>query len=172
MSQYQSFFISASGNANQCDELNHFLRSHVVVRTVENIINSGTNCGIQILIEYRDIQQSGEKSVRQKIDWRASLATDEQRDLFDRLKEFRVKFAKEKKLAAAYMVCKDEHLAAIVQNPAITIEEIKNLPHSSNILLKEFAPVIYSEFQKILSDAKTSLNQENGEKNEAGEIPF
>ena len=79
--------------------------------------------------------------MRQKIDWRAGLATD-------------------------------EHLAAIVQNPAITIEEIKNLPHSTNILLKEFAPVIYSEFQKILSDAKTSLNQENGEKNEAGEIPF
>ena len=52
------------------------------------------------------------------------------------------------------------------------IEEIKNLPHSSNILLKEFAPVIHSEFQKILSDAKTSLNQENGEKNEAGKIPF
>ena len=47
-------------------------------------------------------------------------------------------------------VCKDEHLAAIVQNPAITIEEIKNLPHSSNILLKEFAPVIHCEFQKIL----------------------
>ncbi|MGN0731252.1 MAG: hypothetical protein ACI4MA_04995 [Treponema sp.] len=106
MSQYQSFFISASGNASQCDELNHFLRSHVVVRTVENIINSGTNCGIQILIEYRDIQQSGEKSGRQKIDWRAGLATD-------------------------------EHLAAIVQNPATTIEEIKNLPHSSNILLKK-----------------------------------
>ncbi|MGN0731911.1 MAG: hypothetical protein ACI4MA_08420 [Treponema sp.] len=40
----------------------------------------------------------------------------------------------------------DEHLAAIVQNPAITKEEIKNLPHSSNILLKEFAPVIHSEF--------------------------
>ena len=64
MSQYQSFFISASGNSSQCDELNHFLRSHVVVRTVENIINSGTNCGIQILMEYRDSQQSGEKSVR------------------------------------------------------------------------------------------------------------
>ena len=88
MSQYQSFFISASGNANQCDELNHFLRSHVVVRTVENIINSGTNCGIQILIEYRDSQQSGEKAVRQKIDWRASLATDDQRELFDKLKDF------------------------------------------------------------------------------------
>lgn len=57
--------------------------------------------------------------MRQKIDWRAGLATD-------------------------------EHLAAIVQNPAITKEEIKNLPHSSNILLEEFAPVIHCEFQKIL----------------------
>ena len=43
MSQYQTFFISASGNSSQCDEINHFLRSHVVIRTVENIINSGSN---------------------------------------------------------------------------------------------------------------------------------
>ena len=56
MSQYQSFFISASGNSSQCDEINHFLRSHVVIRTVENIINSGSNCGIQILVEYKDVQ--------------------------------------------------------------------------------------------------------------------
>ena len=88
MSQYQSFFISASGNSSQCDEINHFLRSHVVIRTVENIINSGSNCGIQILVEYKDVQQAGEKNGRQKIDWRASLATDEQRELFDKLKDF------------------------------------------------------------------------------------
>ena len=88
MSQYQSFFISASGNSSQCDEINHFLRSHVVIRTVENIINSGSNCGIQILVEYKDVQQPGEKNGRQKIDWRASLATDEQRELFDKLKDF------------------------------------------------------------------------------------
>ena len=88
MSQYQSFFISASGNSSQCDEINHFLRSRVVIRTVENIINSGSNCGIQILVEYKDVQQPGEKNGRQKIDWRASLATDEQRELFDRLKDF------------------------------------------------------------------------------------
>ena len=79
MSRYQSFFLSASGNSSQCDEINHFLRSHVVIRTVENIINSGSNCGIQILVEYKDVQQPGEKNGRQKIDWRASLATDEQR---------------------------------------------------------------------------------------------
>ena len=65
-----------------------FLRSHVVIRTVENIINSGSNCGIQILVEYKDVQQSGEKTGRQKIDLRASLATDEQHELFDRLKDF------------------------------------------------------------------------------------
>ena len=67
MSQYQSFFISASGNLSQCDEINHFLRSHVVIRTVENIINSGSNCGIQILVEYKDIQQAGEKPGAKKL---------------------------------------------------------------------------------------------------------
>ena len=37
-----SVFLSASGNSSQCDEINQFLRSHVVIRTVENIINSGS----------------------------------------------------------------------------------------------------------------------------------
>ncbi|MCI6809995.1 MAG: hypothetical protein MR958_07390 [Spirochaetia bacterium] len=44
------------------------------------------------------ISASGEKNGRQKIDWRASLATDEQRELFDKLKEFHAKFSKEKHL--------------------------------------------------------------------------
>ena len=55
MSWYQ-FFLSASGNLSQCDEINHFLRPHVVIRTVENIINNGLNCGIQVSVEYKDIQ--------------------------------------------------------------------------------------------------------------------
>ena len=56
MSQYQSFFIRASGNLSQCDEINHFLRSHVVIATVENIINSGWNYVIHVSVEYKDIQ--------------------------------------------------------------------------------------------------------------------
>ena len=84
------------------------------------------------------IFSSLEKTGLQKIDWRASLATDEQRELFDKLNEFRAKFSKEKHLVGAYMVCKDEHLASIVQNPDITLEEIKSLPHSNNIMLKDY----------------------------------
>ena len=53
MFQYQFFFISASGNSSQCDEINLFLRPHVVIRTLENIINSGWNCGIQFLLSIR-----------------------------------------------------------------------------------------------------------------------
>ena len=56
VSQYQSFFISASGNSSQCDEIHHFLHSHVVIRTVKNIINSGWNCGIQVSVENKNIQ--------------------------------------------------------------------------------------------------------------------
>ena len=51
MSQYQTFFISASGNSSQCDEINHFLRSHVAICTVENIINSGSNSFVKIPYE-------------------------------------------------------------------------------------------------------------------------
>ena len=107
------------------------------------------------------ISASGEKTGRQKIDWRASLATDEQRELFDKLKEFRAKFSKEKHLVGAYMVCKDEHLASIVQNPDITLEEIKSLPHSNNIMLKDFAGELFSENQKICSKVFTQCKQKS-----------
>ena len=79
MSQYQSFFINAFGDSSQCEELNHFLRSHVVIRTVENQISSGTQCGIQILVEYKDINNGTEKQLKQKIDYRSSLKTEEEK---------------------------------------------------------------------------------------------
>lgn len=172
MSQYQSFFINAFGDSSQCQELNQFLRSHVVIRTVENQISSGTQCGIQILVEYKDINNGTEKQLKQKIDYRASLKTEEEKIIFDKLKAVRLELAKNKNLKAAYLVCKDEHLAAIVQNPNITEEEIKNLPNANNILLKDFAYGLFTGYQKILEEknqkAESSLNNQN----EESEIPF
>lgn len=172
MSQYQSFFINAFGDSSQCQELNQFLRSHVVIRTVENQISSGTQCGIQILVEYKDINNGTEKQLKQKIDYRSSLKTEEEKIIFDKLKAVRLELAKNKNLKAAYLVCKDEHLAAIVQNPNITEEEIKNLPNANNILLKDFAYGLYTGYQKILEEknqkAESSLNNQN----EESQIPF
>ena len=172
MSQYQSFFINAFGDSSQCEELNHFLRSHVVIRTVENQISSGTQCGIQILVEYKDINNGTEKQLKQKIDYRSSLKTEEEKIIFDKLKAVRLELAKNKNLKAAYLVCKDEHLAAIVQNPKITEEEIKNLPNANNILLKDFAYGLFTGYQKILEEknqkAESSLNNQN----EESQIPF
>ncbi len=171
MSQYQSFFINAFGDSSQCQELNQFLRSHVVIRTVENQISSGTQCGIQILVEYKDINNGTEKQLKQKIDYRASLKSEEQKVLFDKLKTLRLELAKSKNLKAAYLVCKDEHLAVMVQNPNITEEEIKNLPNATNILLKDFAYGLYTGYQKILEE---NQNQEKlpENKDEASQIPF
>lgn len=172
MSQYQSFFINAFGDSSQCQELNQFLRSHVVIRTVENQISSGTQCGIQILVEYKDINSGTEKQLKQKIDYRSSLKTEEEKIIFDKLKAVRLELAKSKNLKAAYLVCKDEHLAAIVQNPNITEEEIKNLPNANNILLKDFAYGLFTGYQKILEEknqkAESSLNNQN----EESQIPF
>ena len=164
MSQFQSFFIHALGDATQCEELNAFLRSHVIVRTVENCIFSGQNCGIQILVEYKNAGESSKASRR--IDWRSELKTDEQKQMFDKLKAFRASLAKEKKLVGAYMVCKDEHLAVIVQKPAITLDEIKSLPHANNIMLKEFAQVLFDEYQKLLKES------DEAESDETSNIPF
>ena len=172
MSQYESFFINAFGDSSQCQELNQFLRSHVVIRTVENQISSGTQCGIQILVEYKDINNGTEKQLKHKIDYRASLKTEEQKVLFDKLKAVRLELAKSKNLKAAYLVCKDEHLAVMVQNPNITEEEIKNLPNANNILLKDFAYGLYTGYQKVLEEknqkAESSLNNQN----EQSQIPF
>ena len=172
MSQYQSFFINAFGDSSQCEELNHFLRSHVIIRTVENAISTGTQCGIQILVEYKDINNGTEKQLKQKIDYRSSLKSEEEKMIFDKLKAVRLELAKSKNLKAAYLVCKDEHLAVMVQNPNITEEEIKNLPNANNILLKDFAYGLYTGYQKILEEknqkAESSLNNQN----EESQIPF
>ena len=172
MSQYQSFFINAFGDNSQCEELNHFLRSHVIIRTVENAIATGTQCGIQILVEYKDINSGTEKQLKQKIDYRSSLKTEEEKIIFDKLKAVRLELAKSKNLKAAYLVCKDEHLAVMVQNPNITEEEIKNLPNANNILLKDFAYGLFTGYQKILEEknqkAESSLNNQN----EESQIPF
>ena len=181
MSQYQSFFIGAVDSSNQCSELNQFLRSHVVIRTVENIISSGMNCGIQILVEYKDMgvsNQADKKNAR--VDWRASLANDELRGIFDKLKAVRLNLSNEKKLKAAYLIAKDEHLAAIVNNPKITEEEIKELPNSANIMLKDFAHILFEEYQKILGEKggsdglnhRMETDNHQNEINEAGEITF
>ena len=57
-------------------------------------------------------------------------------------------------------VCKDEHLAAIIQNPQITKEEIKKLPNSANIMLKEFAHSLYEEYQKVLKETESQIQSE------------
>ena len=61
------------------------------------------------------------------------------------------------------MVCKDEHLASIVQPPDITLEEIKSLPHLNNIMLKDFAEELFSEYQKICSKFFTQCKQKSSD---------
>lgn len=151
------------------------MRSHVVIRTVENSVSTGTQCGIQILVEYKE-QNGGERPLKQKIDYRSSLKTEEERIIFDKLKAVRLNLAKSRNLKAAYLVCKDEHLAAMVRNPGITEEEIRNLPNGGNILLKEFAPALYAGYQRILEqpdcqDTASPEGQDN-RKDEESRIPF
>lgn len=158
---FQSFFINAFGDSTQCEELNLFLKSHIIVRTVENSICTGPNCGIQILVEYKENGILGGKSGK-RIDYRATLKTEKDKEYFDKLKSFRASLAKEKKLIGAFMICKDEHLAAIVQRKNITVDEIQNLPNSSGIQIKEYASLIYEKWQNILNESN----------NEASDIPF
>lgn len=172
MSQYQSFFINAFGDSSQCEELNHFLRSHIIIRTVENAISTGSQCGIQILIEYKEQNNGTEKQLKQKIDYRALLKTEEEKELFDKLRAVRLNLAKSKNLKAAYLVCKDEHLATIVQKPNITEEEIKNLPNANNILLKDFAYGLYLGYKKILEEKNQNQESTKENQNEENKIPF
>ena len=70
MSQFASFFINAFGD-RQCDEINLFMKQHVIVRTVENLVSTPSNCGIQILVEYKDSEILQKKNGR--VDWRSTL---------------------------------------------------------------------------------------------------
>ena len=140
MSQIQSFFISAYGDPGQCEDVNHFLRSHVIIRMSQGFVSSEQNAGFQLLVEYTDAAVPGSEKNGRRIDYRALLATEEEQQLFDKLRKFRADLAKEKKLPGAYMICKDEHLYAIVTIPEITAEKIAGLPHGGNILLEIFDP--------------------------------
>lgn len=85
-------------------------------------------------------------------------------------------------MTAAYVVCKDEHLAAIITKPDITAEEIAELPNSKNIMLRKFAHQLHEEYQKIKNEmlnqteheTESDRVQRDGEntKDEAGNIPF
>lgn len=89
------------------------------------------------------------------------------------MKAVRLDIAHSKKLKAAYIVCKDEHLAAIVKNPEITEDEIKNLPNASNIMLKEFAHLLHEAYQKILQENSVATATVTDKKDdEESVIPF
>ena len=74
MSQYQSFFYKC-------------------VWTAE----------FRFFLSIRMFSRLEKKNGRQKIDWRASLATDEQRELFDKLKDFAEElFSKYQKICSKF----------------------------------------------------------------------
>ena len=58
------------------------------MRMAKSIANVCIGACKNVTVSVFFISASGEKTERQKIDWRASLATDDQRELFDKLKDF------------------------------------------------------------------------------------
>ena len=157
MSQIQSFFISSYGDNNQCEELNHFLRSHKVIRLTHGFVSNSDAPGFHIIVEYAD--NGNAESSKKRVDYRAMLKDEPQKLIFDSLKKFRSELFKKDKLIGAYMICKDEHLYQMAINPDISIEEIKSLPHSANIKLEEYGQTLFEELQRL-------------KKNETGQIPF
>lgn len=65
----------------------------------------------------------------------------------------------------------------MINKPGITEEEIKKLPNSGNIMLKEFAHSLYDEYQKILTESNPSplsalADKTKEESSETGSVPF
>ena len=58
------------------------------MRMAKSIANVCIGICKNVTVSVFFISASEEKTERQKIDWRASLATDDQRELFDKLKDF------------------------------------------------------------------------------------
>lgn len=157
MSQMQSFFVASYAVQGQCDELNHFLRSHRIIRMTQGFVATGDSPGFHILVEYAD-GEAGEQKGR-RVDYRAMLKDDTQRSEYDALKNFRAALCRKEKLVGAYMICKDEHLYAMVTKPGITLEEIQAMPHSANIKIGEYAALLLDELARI-------------RKGEADKVPF
>lgn len=156
MSQIQSFFISSYGDSSQCEELNHFLRSHKIIRLSQGFVSGGENPGFQIIVEYAE-NKSPESSSKKRIDYRSMLKEEKQIVIFDALKAFRSELCKKEKLIGAYMICKDEHLYQMALNPDITVDEIKSFPHSANIKLEEYGSLLYEQLQKIKSNEEETV---------------
>lgn len=157
-SRFASFFIPAASDGIQCEKVNQFLKANVIIRITENCISSGMSPGIQLLVEYREDHTINAKN-KERIDYRESLSSDKEKNVFDKLKEFRAELYKKEKLPAAYIICKDEHIAAMVKNPSITLEQISQLPNAGNIRLKQYAKDLFEKYQEILSE---SANEESG----------
>lgn len=176
MSQIQSFFIRAGGEPSDCEELNHFLRSHKVIRLNEGFVSNGSDPGFQILVEYADNNNSYEnKGCAKRTDWRTMLKNEKQTAIFDGLRTFRALLCKKEKLVGAYMIAKDEHLFAMAQKPDMSAADIEALPHSANIRLKEYSNALHDELQRLYSlpAAPATDILDNGQaQHETGTIPF
>ena len=170
MSQIQSFFISSYAPQNQCEDLNHFLRSHKIIRLSQGFVQAGENPGFQILVEYAENSSSESAQKNKRVDYRAMLKDEKQKSEFDSLKDFRSSLCKKDKLVGAYMICKDEHLYEMVTRPEITLEEILSFPHSANIKLEEYGKILFDHLVKIRSGKKNL--EEKKESNESEEVPF
>ena len=141
MASQFAFFFMRAGEAS-CDDLNQFMKSHKIIRVTDNFVSDGANSGYHFLVEYAQ-NEGAENSKKARVDYRAMLKTDSEKELFDKLKELRSAICKKEKLVGAYIVCKDEHLYAMVQNPKMTQEEIAALPHSGNIKIADLAPTFF-----------------------------
>lgn len=163
MSQFKSFFIRAVSDEQICDDLNYFLRSHKIIRLKEGFV-TGENPGFHILVEYAENAEVQNKQSK-RVDYRAMLNTESEKTMFDALKKFRSELCKKDKLVGAYMICKDEHLFAMVQNPHMTSGEIAALPHSANIKIEQYSDALAQELLKFSTKAVESENED-------GKIPF
>ena len=158
-SQFRFFFVRAGEPSN--DELNRFLKSHKIVRVTDNFVSNGSNSGYHFLVEYYDESSVDDNAKSKRVDYRSLLKTDEEKVLFDNLKQFRAELCKKEKLVAAYIVCKDEHLYAMVCKPTLTKEEISSLPHSGNIKLADYASDFEKKLKELCPEGGSSDNKDS-----------
>lgn len=146
LTQFATFFISPFGEVSVCNELNLFLKSHRIVNIEKRLIDAERGTGWLFLVEYgTEVKPQAANS--QRIDYRETL-TEQEYALFDRLREVR-KGISEKQGVPVYAVFTNEHLAAMVKKPPVSLKDISVLPGVGDARVKQYGEYFLAVFNSI-----------------------
>lgn len=150
---YKIFTIPIQDDASGTDDLNHFLRSHRILRVTPSLVDAGCDSVWSFLVEYRDLQPSsaaptGSKS-KARIDYREVLSPEDF-SVFSRLRDWR-RDVSQRESIPAYTVFDNEQLATMVTSKANTRAAIAAIPGVGEARVEKYADSVLAILAAVRS---------------------